>query len=40
MKIQVSKLREEIDSPHHLITTSDDKILFLRTWPPKNDTPK
>ncbi|MHA2247553.1 MAG: alpha/beta hydrolase [Candidatus Hodarchaeales archaeon] len=35
MKIQVSKLREEIDSPHHLITTSDDKVLFLRTWFPK-----
>ncbi len=36
MSIQVSKLRDEFDGPHHLITTSDEnKILFLRAWEPQ-----
>ncbi|MFX1537010.1 MAG: alpha/beta hydrolase [Promethearchaeota archaeon] len=36
---KISKLREEYEAPHHLITTSDNKILFLRAWEPQT-TPK
>lgn len=35
MNLQVNTLRNEFDDPHHLITTSDGKLLFLRTWEPK-----
>ena len=34
MDIDVVKLRAEYDKPHHLIQTSDDKVLFLRRWVP------
>ncbi|TFH09772.1 MAG: alpha/beta fold hydrolase [Candidatus Thorarchaeota archaeon] len=34
MEIDVEKLRAEFDKPHHIIQTSDDKILFLRKWEP------
>jgi acylglycerol lipase len=34
MDIDVVKLRAEFDKPHHLIQTSDDKVLFLREWEP------
>lgn len=30
--VDVVKLRAEFDKPHHLIQTSDNKILFLRKW--------
>ena len=36
MHILVPKLREDYKHPHHLITTSDDQILFLRAWEPQN----
>ncbi|MFX1253533.1 MAG: alpha/beta hydrolase [Promethearchaeota archaeon] len=36
---KISKLREEYEAPHHLINTSDNKILFLRVWEPQI-TPK
>ena len=35
MMFQVSTLRNEFDDPHHLIASSDGKILFLRAWEPK-----
>ena len=34
MDIDIEKLRAEYDKPHHLIQTSDDKVLFLREWVP------
>ncbi|MFX1516495.1 MAG: alpha/beta fold hydrolase [Promethearchaeota archaeon] len=39
MTLQVNVLRNEFDGPHHLITTSNGKVLFLRAWEPKT-TPK
>ena len=30
--MDVDKLRSEVDEDHHLILTSDNKILFLREW--------
>ncbi|MFX0175589.1 MAG: alpha/beta hydrolase [Candidatus Hodarchaeota archaeon] len=36
MELDIKKLREEFKEPHHLITTSDDQILFLRIWEPSN----
>ncbi len=35
MNLKASTLRNEFDDPHHLINTSDGKLLFLRTWEPK-----
>jgi alpha-beta hydrolase superfamily lysophospholipase len=35
MNFQVNTLRNEFEDPHHLITTSDGKVLFLRAWEPK-----
>ena len=35
MELDISKLREEFDGPHKLITTSDNKTLFLRAWNPE-----
>ena len=32
MKVDIPTHRKEFDGPHHLITTSDNQILFLRTW--------
>ena len=31
--MDIERLRSEVDEKHHLIPTSDDKILFLREWP-------
>jgi len=39
MNFHVTKLRNEFDRPYYLISTSDDKILFLRAWKPLT-TPK
>ena len=39
MNLRVTKLRNEFDGPHYLISTSDDKVLFLRVWKPQT-TPK
>jgi alpha-beta hydrolase superfamily lysophospholipase len=35
MNLQVNTLRNEFDTPHYLISTSDGKVLFLRAWEPK-----
>ncbi len=32
--INVEELRKDFNKPHYLMTTSDDKILFLRAWNP------
>ena len=32
MDLDVSKLRAEVNTPHHLIETSDGLTLFLRSW--------
>jgi acylglycerol lipase len=37
MGIDVVKLREEFHDHHHLINTSDGKVLFLRAWEPKKE---
>ncbi|MCK4279084.1 MAG: alpha/beta fold hydrolase [Candidatus Thorarchaeota archaeon] len=34
MTLDVSKLRQQFEGPHHLITTSDSQTLFLRKWEP------
>ena len=36
MSLNVSKLRQQFEGPHHLITTSDGQTLFLRKWEPHN----
>lgn len=33
--IDIAKLRSEIKEPHYLIPTSDNKVLFLRSWETK-----
>ncbi|MGY5861848.1 MAG: alpha/beta fold hydrolase [Candidatus Thorarchaeota archaeon] len=38
MDLDVSKLRQQFEGPHHLITTSDGQTLFLRKWEPRGDT--
>jgi acylglycerol lipase len=40
MALDIIKLREEYDDPHHLFVTSDGVTLFLRKWMPKTDTPR
>jgi len=32
MTLDIPLLRNEFEGPHHLITTSDNQILFLRKW--------
>jgi pimeloyl-ACP methyl ester carboxylesterase len=32
MTLDIPKLRNEFEGPHHLITTSDNQTLFLRKW--------
>jgi alpha-beta hydrolase superfamily lysophospholipase len=32
MMLDIPTLRSEFEGPHHLITTSDNQILFLRHW--------
>ncbi len=39
MNLQITKLRKDFDKKNHLITTSDDKELFLRVWDTQT-TPK
>jgi acylglycerol lipase len=34
MTLDILSLRKEFEGPHHLLTTSDNKILFLRKWTP------
>jgi alpha-beta hydrolase superfamily lysophospholipase len=36
--IDVKRYRQEFSEPHYFITTSDDKILFLRAWVPHEET--
>ena len=38
MSLNVSKLRLQFKGPHHLVTTSDGKTLFLRKWEPQGET--
>ena len=38
MSLEVSKLRQQFEGPHHLITTSDNQTLFLRKWEPQGGT--
>ena len=40
MALDILSLRNEFEGPHHLITTSDNKVLFLRKWESKNEEPK
>jgi len=34
MTLNIPSLRKEFEGPHHLLTTSDNQILFLRKWEP------
>lgn len=36
--IDVKRLRQEFKDPYYLVSTSDDKILFLRAWVPQEET--
>jgi acylglycerol lipase len=38
MTLDITKLREEYDNPHHLFVTSDGVTLFIRKWEPKTET--
>ncbi|MBD3350385.1 MAG: hypothetical protein GF364_02760, partial [Candidatus Lokiarchaeota archaeon] len=38
--VDVVKLRNEFEGPHHLIKASDGAFLFLRAWVPKPDSEK
>jgi alpha-beta hydrolase superfamily lysophospholipase len=40
MTIDAPALRHKYEGPHHLITTSDGKTLFLRMWEPSAQTLK
>ena len=40
MALDILSLRNEFEGPHHLITTSDNKVLFLRKWESKKEAPK
>ncbi|MFQ6089548.1 MAG: alpha/beta hydrolase [Candidatus Methanofastidiosia archaeon] len=40
MEIKISKLREDFKGKHHLLTTSDNIVLFLRAWEPRKKTDK
>jgi pimeloyl-ACP methyl ester carboxylesterase len=40
MTVDVPSLRDEFDGPHHLITTSDNQVLFLRKWETEVAVPK
>ncbi|MGD9396797.1 MAG: alpha/beta fold hydrolase [Candidatus Thorarchaeota archaeon] len=40
MTLDIPTLRNEFDGPHHLITTSDNQILFLRKWESKKEEAK
>ena len=35
MTLDIPSLRREFEGPHHLLTTSDNQILFLRKWEPR-----
>jgi acylglycerol lipase len=36
MVVDIPSLRSAFEAPHHLITTSDNQILFLRKWESEN----
>jgi acylglycerol lipase len=36
--VDIKKLRQEFKNPHYFVSTSDDKILFLRAWIPQEQT--
>jgi acylglycerol lipase len=36
--VDIKKLRQEFKDPHYFVSTSDDKILFLRAWIPQEQT--
>ncbi len=40
MTLDIPSLRNEFEGPHHLLTTSDNKILFLRKWESARVEPK
>ena len=40
MTLDINKLREEYDEPHHLFVTSDGVTLFIRKWEPKTEIPR
>jgi acylglycerol lipase len=40
MALDIQSLRNQFEGPHHLITTSDNKILFLREWESRNEVSK
>ncbi|MFW9793566.1 MAG: alpha/beta fold hydrolase [Candidatus Thorarchaeota archaeon] len=40
MVVDIQALRENFKAPHHLITTSDKQILFLRQWKSKKSDNK
>ncbi len=35
MAVDIIALRKKFETPHHLLTTSDNKTLFLRIWEPQ-----
>jgi acylglycerol lipase len=36
--VDINKYRQEFREPHYFVSTSDDKILFLRAWVPQEET--
>ncbi len=40
MVVDIIALRNKFETPHHLLTTSDNQILFLRIWEPQGETSK
>ena len=36
--VDIKKYRQEFKDPHYFVSTSDDKILFLRAWVPQEET--
>ncbi|MHA1929253.1 MAG: alpha/beta hydrolase [Candidatus Thorarchaeota archaeon] len=40
MAVDIIALRKKFETPHHLITTSDNKTLFLRIWETKGEALK
>ena len=40
MTVDIIALRNKFETPHHLLTTSDNKTLFMRMWEPQGETSK
>ena len=36
--IDIKRYRQEFKDPHYFVTTSDNKVLFLRAWVPQEET--